>query len=65
MFNDVTLAYDELEQIRAHRVILTTVEVLQDSKDFPNIPLVTEDRQQLEAHGLILAADSEVTVSEV
>ena len=46
-------------------VILTTDEVLQDSKDFPNIPLVTEDRQQLEAHGLILAADSEVTVSEV
>ena len=46
-------------------MILTTVEVLQDSKDFLNIPLVTEDRQQLEAHGLILAADSEVTVSEV
>ena len=46
-------------------VILTTDEVLQDSKDFPNIPLVTENPQQLEAHGLILAADSKVTESEV
>ena len=46
-------------------MILTIDEALQDSKDIPNIPLVTEDGQQLEAHGLILAADSKVTVSEV
>ena len=41
---------------------MSTFEVLQDSKDFSDIPLVTKERQQLEAHGLILAADSEVTV---
>ena len=34
---DVTLAYDEHEEIEANRVILATFEVLQDSRDFSDI----------------------------